>query len=74
MCRMVRAAAAMSPMCQGSRLMLRRALKVVLSRLLPRSPTARSRLWAWLKLCCGSDSSPFLGFLKPTATVPASPS
>lgn len=46
MWRMVRAAATLFPIFHGHRLTLRKALNVVLSRLLPRSPTARSRLWA----------------------------
>ncbi|WP_170201897.1 hypothetical protein [Salinispora arenicola] len=36
------------------------AMKVVFRRLLPRSPTARSRLWAWLN-CCLARVSPPLG-------------
>jgi hypothetical protein len=44
------------------------------NRLLPRSPTARSRLCARLNVCCISVSRPFLGFLNATTTVSASPS
>jgi hypothetical protein len=71
---MTRAAAAMFPIFQGQTLILRSDLKVVLSRLLPRSPIARSRLWARLNVCCGSVSWPFLGVLNATAMVSASPS
>jgi hypothetical protein len=44
--------ATVRPMRQGSRLTLRSALKVTFRRALPRSPIARTPLWALLKCCC----------------------
>ena len=74
MCRITRAAAVIRPMVQGQRLTLRRALKVVLSSELPRSPMARTALWARLNCCCMSVQAAFFGFLYATVIVVASPS
>jgi hypothetical protein len=48
LCRITRAAATIRPMVCGQRLTLRRALNVIFSSELPRSPTARIPLWALL--------------------------
>jgi hypothetical protein len=48
MCRSTRAAATIRPMVCGHRLTLRRALKVIFSMELARSPMARMPLWALL--------------------------
>ena len=58
----------------GARLTLRRALNVVFSKEFPRSPMARTLLWALLKVFWMPDSSPSLGFLYATVMVSASPS
>jgi hypothetical protein len=50
-----RAAATIFPICQGHRLTLRSALKVILSRALPRSAMARMPLWARLSCCCARE-------------------
>src|SRR3954470_7657881 len=63
------AAAAMAPILHGHELTLRSALKVILIRKFPRSPTARFPLWALLWVFCSSVSSPPLGFLNATAMV-----
>src|SRR3954470_9125247 len=66
MCRITRAAAVIRPMLQGQRLTLRNALKVVLSSEFPRSPMARTALWARLNCWCTSVQARFFGFLNAT--------
>ncbi len=62
------------PMVQGQRLTLRRALKVVLSREFPRSPMARTALWARLNCYSMMVQDRFLGFLNATVMMACSPS
>jgi len=56
MWRSTRAAATMSPIFQGQSLTLRSALNVVFSKEFPRSPMARTPLWALLKAFWMSQS------------------
>jgi hypothetical protein len=63
MCRITSAAAEIRLIVQGQRLTLRRALKVVLSTEFPRSPIARTALWARLNCCSVVVQARLAGFL-----------